>query len=311
MSKIQKALGILSSRGEAQSVTSEPKKHGVSPDHRKARARPRYLPENKGADEDLPKVNICVDREFLAEQGFLATEADAEIIGQQFRQIKRPVLQTAFRSAAPESKNTNVIMIASALPQSGKTFCSLNLASSIARERDIGAVLVDADVLKPNVSRVFGLNERVGLIDYLLDESVAIDDILVGSDFHGIIIVPAGRQHEEATELLASRRMIEFVEELSSRFSARAIVVDTPPLLLTNEANVLSEHMGQIVMVIEAGESSQESVNEALGLLDRNKPINAILNKARGGSFGSYDGNYGYYSVPQRGHSDVEVVEDD
>ena len=311
MSKIQKALGILSSRGEAQSVTSEPKKHDVSSDHRKARARPRYLPEGRGADEDLPKVNICVDREFLQEQGLLATEADAEVIGQEFRQIKRPVLQTAFRSAVPESKNANVVMIASALPQSGKTFCSLNLASSIARERDVGAVLVDADVLKPNVSRVFGLDDRVGLIDYLLDDSVTMDDILVGSDLHGIIIVPAGRQHEEATELLASRRMIEFVEELSSRFSARAIVVDTPPLLLTNEANVLSEHMGQIVMVIEAGESSQESVNEALGLLDRNKPINAILNKARGGSFGSYDGNYGYYSVPQRGQSDVEVVEDD
>ncbi len=311
MSKIQKALGILSKRedGEVQGTTKQPDNQTGSPNRRTNRARPRYLPENVAADEQLPRVNICVDREFLQEQGLLARGVDVEVVRQQFRQIKRPVLHTAFGNGIKESKNANVIMIASALPQSGKTFCSVNLATSIARERDVGAVLVDADVLKPNISRVFGLEDRVGLIDYLLDDSVAIDDVLVGSDLHGIIMVPAGQQHEEATELLASRRMIEFVEKLSERFSARAIIVDTPPLLLTNEANVLAEHMGQIVMVIEAGESSQESVLEALGSLNRSKPINAILNKARGVSFGGYDGGYGYYSAPRKGRSDVDMVE--
>ena len=126
---------------------------------------------------------------------------------------------------------------------------------------------------------------------------------LVGTNLHGIVVVPAGRQHEEATELLASRRMRQFVKALAERFRARAIIVDTPPLLLTNEAHVLAENMGQIILVIEAGVSSQESALEALGSLNRSKPINAILNKARGASFGDYSGDgHGYYSAPGRGY---------
>ena len=57
-------------------------------------------------------------------------------------------------------------MVSSALPKSGKTFCSVNLAIRIARERDVGAVIVDADVLKPNISRALNLEQRPGLIDH-------------------------------------------------------------------------------------------------------------------------------------------------
>jgi protein-tyrosine kinase len=311
MSKIQKALGILSKDGHDPNAVGDPDSRAGSPSERKVRKRPRYLPENATTDEQLPLFSINIDLKELQQMGLQVVGDDIETVSQQFRQIKRPVLHTAFGDGVAESRNANVIMVTSALPKTGKTFCSFNLATSIARERDIGAVLVDADVLKPNISRVLGVDDRVGLIDYLLDESVTIDDILIGTDLHGIVAVPAGRQHEEATELLASRRMIEFVEQLSERFSARAIIVDTPPLLLTNEANVLAEHMGQIVMVVGAGESSQESVTEALGLLNRNKPINAILNKARGASFGSYEGDgYGYYSVPRKGRKYAESDEE-
>ena len=96
--------------------------------------------------------------------------------------------------------------------------------------------------------------------------------------------------------------MKQFVEAIAERFRSRAVIVDTPPLQLTNEAHVLAKLVGQIVVVIEAGVSTQDSILQALGSLDRNKPINAILNKARKGSFGGYDGDrYGYYPAVQRG----------
>ena len=194
-------------------------------------------------------------------------------------------------------------MVSSALPKSGKTFCSVNLAISIARERDVGAVIVDADVLKPNISRALNLEQRPGLIDYLLDPAVTVDDILVGTDLHDIIVVPAGGRHEEATELLASRRMQEFIHALAERYSSRAIVVDTPPLLLTNEANVLAENMGQIILVVEAGVSTQESVIEAAGLLNSEKPINVIINKSRGMDVDGHGANgYGYYGAGGYGY---------
>jgi exopolysaccharide/PEP-CTERM locus tyrosine autokinase len=318
MSKIQKALGILRNDGDksvADERSAAPLEGDTKDDRRQTsaqsnerhssalRSRRRYIAEDVVVNEQAPAFSIAVDVEELKSQGLHPQDDDVALVAQEFRRIKRPVLNTAFTMAGADEAHANVIMMASALPKSGKTFCSINLAMSIARERDVGAVIVDADVLKPNISRAFGLEKRVGLIDYLLDSSVTLDEILVGTDLSDIVLVPAGRQHEEATELLASRRMQELIDELSKRYYARAIIVDTPPLLLTNEAHVLAENMGQIVMVVEAGQSSQESTIQALSSLDRSKPINAILNKARYASFGSYygGGEYGYYSAAGKG----------
>jgi protein-tyrosine kinase len=267
--------------------------------------RSRHLPD-RGAGaggEILPKSRVIVSAETLRDQGLRPQDLDLDLVAQQFRRIKRPILNIAFGVGVPESENANVIMLGSALPGTGKTFCSFNLAASIAKEKDVGAVLVDADVLKPNISIAFGVQDRPGLTNYLLDSSISIDDILVATNVNEIIVVPAGQQHDQATELLASRRMEQFVESLSKRFQDRAVIFDTPPLLLTNEAQVLTAHMGQIVLVIEAGASTQETVAQALNSLNRDKPINAILNKVRGVSVGEY-GGYGYYSAPRRGHGD-------
>lgn len=314
MSKLQKALEILREGRDANGqLKSGSKKEAVDTSRaatpsqrqasRKIRARsPLELPAN---DERLPEGRRAVDREGLMAAGLMPDESQAHLVAQEFRRIKRPIINGAFGVGIPESENANLIMIASALPKSGKTYCSINLAMSIARERDVGAVLVDADVLKPNISNVLGLQNEVGLIDHLLNPEITIDDIIVPTDLHDIVVIPAGQQHAEATELLASRRMERFVATLSERFSSRAVIVDTPPLLLTNEAHVLAEHMGQIVLVIEAGVSTQEAVAQALDLLNRTKPINAILNKSRVGVFGENSaGNYGYYSAPQSGQEE-------
>ena len=229
-------------------------------------------------------------------------ENDVELIEQQFRRIKRPILQSAFESQLPIGDHANVIMMASALPGAGKSFCSWNLAQSIAIERDVGAVLVDADVLKAGISRCLDLQDRAGLIDYLINPSIEIGDILVATDLHDIVIIPSGRKHPEATELLASRRMQNLVALLSDEYRSRAVIFDTPPLLMTNEAQVLAEQMGQIALIIEARVSSQDSVMRALGMLNRDKPINAILNKSRSAAYGGYRSDYyGYY--PYRGRS--------
>ena len=317
MSKIQKALAMLRNGGDTSAADERPgaPSEGSTDESRVqataeanasrdsvVRSRRRYIAEDVLVDEQPPSFSITVDIKELQDQGLHPRDDDLDLVRQEFRRIKRPILNAAFTDAGAGEDDANVIMMTSALPKSGKTFCSFNLAMSIARERDVGAVIVDADVLKPNASRALGLEDRVGLIDYLLDSSVTLDDILVGTDLYDIVVVPAGRQHEEATELLASRRMKQLIHALSERYNTRAIIVDTPPLLLTNEAHVLMENMGQIVLVVEAGESSQESTVQALSSLDRSKPINAILNKTRIASLDYTGSEYGYYSAPERGY---------
>ena len=253
--------------------------------------------ESEGTSQPI----VSIDRMRLQEDGLLPCANDQESIGYQFRRIKRPILNAAYRYDEITGQNANLVMLSSALPESGKTFCSINLTASIAKDRDFGAVLVDADVLKPNISRVLGLEERPGIIDYLLEPSLSLDDIFFRTDFFDVIVVPAGRKHEDATELLSSRRMGRLMSEISDRFRRRLVLVDTPPLLVTNEANVLADYMGQIVMVIEEGQTTQNTVTEALRLLDQSKPINAILNKARDSIIGGYDAaDYGAYYAGHR-----------
>src|SRR5690606_24955136 len=168
------------------------------------------------------------------------------------------------------------------LPGAGKTFCSVNLAVSISLERDLNVLLVDADVAKPHISRAFGLENAPGLIDLLLDEAVDLSDVLVRTDLNDIQLLPAGRSHPEATELLASDRMSDVVDELATRYADRIVLLDSPPLLVTSEAQALAGHVGQIALVVEAGRTTQVALEQTLETLDTDKAVNIVLNKAPG-----------------------------
>lgn len=189
----------------------------------------------------------------------------------------------------------NVIMVASALPKAGKSFCSVNLAASISLERELNVLLVDADIPKPHISREFGLSDSPGLIDLLVDDSRSIEGTLIQTDLNDIQVLPAGSGHPQATELLASERMSRIIDELATRYKDRIILIDSPPLLITSEAQALSGQVGQIVLVVEAGETTQQALLQTVEALDRNKAINVILNKSRHSSPTGYYGDYARY----------------
>jgi Mrp family chromosome partitioning ATPase len=160
----------------------------------------------------------------------------------------------------------------------------------------MNVLLIDADVAKPHISRACGLEDRAGLIDLLEDESIPMEDVLVRSDLNDIQVLPAGRRHAQSTELLASHRMESVIDELASRYPDRIIIMDSPPLLVTSEAQALARQAGQIALVVASASSKQQEVLEAIDNLDRGKPINVILNKSiYSQSGGHYGGGYGYY----------------
>ena len=234
-----------------------------------------------------------ISQRSLVEGGLLAPLEQAISVADEFRRIKRPLLVNA---ASAGDDPMNVIMIASAMPKAGKTFCSVNLAVSISLERELHVLLVDADVAKPHISREFGLEDRPGLIDLLVDDSRSIEDTLVRTDLNDIQVLPAGRGHPQATELLASERMSQIVEELATRYPDRIILLDSPPLLITSEAQALAGQVGQIALVVESGRTSHRELTQAIEVLDTNKAVNIVLNKSRhsvGG--GAYGRDYGYY----------------
>ena len=154
------------------------------------------------------------------------------------RKIKRPLLEFAAGLKADTSNIANLIMIASALPKDGKTFTCINLALSMAIEKDTTVLLVDADMPKPNISRIFGVGEEPGLIDLLLDDEKGVLDVILDTDVPGLRLLPAGQRDEHATELLASKRMVDVVKQLSCTCPGCIVIFDSPPLLVTSEVRI-------------------------------------------------------------------------
>jgi protein-tyrosine kinase len=229
----------------------------------------------------------------LQTMGMVTHDVGRTSVAEDFRIIKRPLLRAAFGKDCLSVPNRNLIAITSALAGEGKTFCAINLAMSIAMEKDHTVLLVDADVAGPSVLKVLGLAPQPGLMDILLSDEVGLTDTILKTNVDGLSILPAGRSNRHATEFLASQAMSALLAEIASRYPDRLVIFDTPPLLMTTEASVLAAQMGQVVMVVEAETTPQHVLKEALRRIEHCPHIKLICNKTR--SFPGADDYYGYH----------------
>lgn len=240
---------------------------------------------------------VEIDREKLIEKNILTMDDTDSPIAEEFRIIKRTLLLNAFSKGGADTniKNGNIIMVTSTQPNEGKTYCALSLAMSMATERDLTVLLVDADVVKPDILKYLGSEGGKGLIDVIEDRSLDLADCLLRTSIDNLSILPAGKKHKLTTELLASDRMGNIIKEIAARYPDRVIIVDSPPVLASSAASVLALNVGQIVFVVEAERTLEADVKEALSMVGSCKNINMVLNKSRftvgNKKFGSY---YGY-----------------
>jgi protein-tyrosine kinase len=236
---------------------------------------------------------VELDLERMRKMGLVTAAGGRTTLLEEFRIIKRPLLQRAFAERAPGDKPANLIMVTSSVPGEGKTWCSINLAMSIAMELDHTVLLVEADVARPSVLRTLGLPNQRGLMDVLADDKLDVADVMLRTNVDTLSILPAGTSTARSTELLASSGMSSLLAEIATRYPDRVVIFDSPPLLLTSEARVLASHMGQIAVVVEAEATTQHAVLEALGKLEGCSNVNLIYNKTR--EFPGIDETYGYY----------------
>ena len=243
-----------------------------------------------GSKREVVRLHL----ESLRARGFVTPDGNQTQISQEFRVIKRPLLANAFGRGVSAVKNGKRVMVTSAFPGEGKSFCAINLAMSIAAERDNKVLLVDADVARPSIPKELGITVEAGLMDWLIDGNLDISQLVLPTNVEKLMILPAGRRHQQATELLASASMSRLLELISARYPDRIVIFDSPPLLVTTESRVLSSYMGQVVLVVEAGKTSHESVQEALGTIGSSEVVGLVLNKARAAEQGYYGGYGGY-----------------
>jgi protein-tyrosine kinase len=247
------------------------------------------------ADAAMPAKRMMLNMDALRARGYLPEAVKDQQFAEHYRRIKRPLIDRAM-SGATAVGEPHVIMITSALPGDGKTFTSVNLALSMAIERDISVLLVDCDVARRHVSDIVGLGEESGLLDALVDDSVDIESLVVQTNLRGLSILPAGRRAEATAELLSSNRMRQIVANLCNRNPRRIVLLDSPPLLITNEGRTLVKIAGQIVLVVRAGYTPRQAVQDAIGLFDVQQSGGIILNQVQ---VSWVEGYYGYGSYGQ------------
>lgn len=237
--------------------------------------------------------SIEINFALLENKGFVSTNSQRQLINEEYRAIKRKLLDNAFGPLSKSLSNSNIIMVTSSRPGEGKTFTAINLALSIALEKDKTVLLVDADVLRPNVMKTLELKNEHGLMEYLLGETGNISEVMYKTNLDNLRIIPAGKSHHLSTELLASERMFLAVEEFANRYTDRVVIVDTPPLLGINETAILANLAGQAVVVTEESKTKLIDIEQAVKQLNPRMAIGFIMNKSE--KVNSDKSGYGYY----------------
>lgn len=256
-------------------------------------ARPAAAPPRTAAPVTYTSKSVTLDLDALATKGIVTPNAPRSFIADQYRVIKRPLIANAMNRGEAAVKHSNLIMVTSALSGEGKSFTSINLAMSIAAEMDHTVMLVDADVARPSILKVLGLEQAPGLLE-VLEGKADVAGTLLRTNVDKLTLLPSGTPHPKATELLASEAMGSFLDDIATRYPDRIIIFDSPPLLLTTESRVLASHMGQIVVVVQAGRTLQADVQNALATIESCPIRMMLLNKARAIGKDSYGYGYGY-----------------
>ncbi len=286
MSTIEKALDKL---GQANSAPTETASADIPvPTIARSVAEP--------ADQRASTQFIDIDLESLSKRNFVAKATERKLIYEEYRVIKRKLINNAFGPLSSTLRNPNLILVSSSRPGEGKTFTSVNLALSIALEQDKTVLLVDADVLRPNVSRTLEISVPRGLTDYLSSDTVDVSDIMYSTNVERLKLIAAGKPHHLSTELLASDKMAALVNEFASRYPDRIVIFDAPPLLGVNETSVLAGMCGQAVIVLEENKTKLNELEKAISMLPPDLATGFVINKAHYSRDKGYGYGYGYYA---------------
>ncbi len=243
---------------------------------------------------DLPGAPMAVDAIALERAGMVDWSRTRSRISEEFRLVQRQILRAAFGPGA-EPGFSNLLMVTSARPGEGKSFTSINLAGSVARQGDHHVLLVDADSKRDSICYPLGLAESRGLLDLVANPKLDPAPLIVKTPIERLSLLPVGRERERSAELFSTKEMTRLIQSLGRRYADRLLILDAPPCLSTSDPAVLAPVVGQILFVVEADRTQRDEIEASLDLIQACPTITLVLNKQRISSrytFGAYSSYY-------------------
>ena len=210
-------------------------------------------------------------------RGMVTPNMEHRGIVEEFRHIKRLLAKNVAKSDGEMGAG---VVITSALPGEGKTFTALNLIMSLSMEKTRKVLLVDADMEKGGATDFLELNHHRGLRDYLEDDSLSLDDVMVQTNQKNLRIIPRGIAQTHSAEVFSTKRMESLIESLSYSSQFDMVVFDAPPALISSSANILSGLVDQTLVVVQANETSGNHIREVEENLIDCRSMGFVLNRA-------------------------------
>jgi exopolysaccharide/PEP-CTERM locus tyrosine autokinase len=169
------------------------------------------------------------------------------------------------------------LMVTSPQTLDGKSTVASNLAVAIAQGINEYVLLVDCDLRKPSLHKLFGIGQADGLREYL-EEGNSVAPYLKTTEVNKLTLLPAGHPPLNPAELLSSEKMRQLVEELKNRYQDRHIIFDTAPAGFAAETGFLSTVVDGVLMVIRLGKTSSKATMQAIEHIPRDKILGVVSN---------------------------------
>ena len=262
-----------------------------------------YFDNTVKTPEDIQKKNINVlgwiprvDEISLKESSktdFIVLNRPDSLPSESFR-----ALRTRIQFSRPDKETLKTIVVTSPSPQEGKTFVTINLAGSFA-QAEKKVLLVDCDLRKPRVHRVFDANKEPGLIDYLVGDK-KLEEIIHSCELKNLSIITSGTIPPNPAEMLDSKQMDQFLELVRGLFDY--VIIDSPPIIAVTDAEILAKKVDGAVLVVSSEITEYQMLDRAKQLIqhDNTTLIGTVLNnfdiRSAYGTYYKYK-NYYYYAA--------------
>jgi exopolysaccharide/PEP-CTERM locus tyrosine autokinase len=188
-----------------------------------------------------------------------------------FRELRTQLLNT-------NKKKNFVCMVSSISQGGGASYVASNLAAVFALDKTKTSLLIDANLYDPGLDKLIIGDSESGITDYLSDGSLDIKDVVYATGVPRLRVIPIGGNREAAAEYFSSDKMHSFVEEIRERYSDRFVFIDSPPILDSSEARILSEIVDVVLLVVGHGGVTQEQVESAIEIIDKDKLAGLVYN---------------------------------
>lgn len=204
--------------------------------------------------------------------GIIIADNPTSIVSEQFRTIRTNIQFSMI------DRQLKTLSITSAAPASGKSTLAANLAAAFAAQ-DLKVLLVDADMRKPTVHKIFHVQNHPGLTNLLTNRTLKVEDIARHSYVENLHYITCGVIPPNPSELLNSKRMSELIREMEENYDL--VIFDNPPLLAVTDAQIMATKVDGTIVVVPQGEVKKTELDQAAELLEKVNAnvLGAVLNK--------------------------------